>query len=58
MNTYKHKNFTKRDYKCTNVVACVSKSAPNDNYIPFDESILTGLSSLWMENGVKYYGYL
>jgi hypothetical protein len=62
MATFRNKHFTKRDYEATNIVACVSASAPNDNYVPADDSILFGLTSLWLErvNGqeVRFYGYL
>lgn len=56
--TFKNKNFTKRNYECTNVVACVAETAPNANYVPADDSILEGLTQLWIEGGVRYYGYL
>lgn len=55
---YKNKNFTKRDYECTNIVACVGASAPNENYVEADENILYGLNHVFTQNGVQYYGYL
>jgi len=58
MKTFKNKNYTKRDYECANIVACVAESAPNDNYIEADEVILTRLTLLYKENGVEYYGFL
>lgn len=58
MNVYRNKQFTKRNYECTNIVACVADQAPGDNYEPADPSILNRLTQLWIEKGVKYYGYL
>lgn len=58
METFKNVNFTKRNYECTNIVACVAEQAPNANYAPADEAILENLTQLWIENGVRYYGYL
>ena len=58
MTTYKNINFTKRNYDCTNIVACVAESAPNENWVECDESVLDGLMKLHSINGVAYYGYL
>lgn len=58
MAYFRNKNFTKRDYECTNVIACVADSAPNENWISADESVINNLTQLWIENGVRYYGYL
>ncbi len=56
--TYKNKHFTKRDYEATNIIACVAEVAPDDNWIEADESVLKGLTQLWIEKDVRYYGYL
>lgn len=58
MKTFKNKNYTTRDYECTNVIACQAEVAPNDNWIECDESILTNLKQLWIEAGVRYFGHL
>jgi hypothetical protein len=58
MNTYRNTGYAKRDYETTNVVACVAEVAPGSNWEPADESILSGLESLWVQDGVRYYGYL
>jgi len=58
MNTYKNINFVKRNYECSNVVACKAEKRPNESYVLADESILNGLTQLWMENGIRYFGYL
>lgn len=60
MKTFKNKNFTKRDYEATNVVACQGTEAPNDNWQETDEPIIAklNLQRLWIENGIQYYGWL
>jgi hypothetical protein len=58
MTTFRNTNYIKRDYETTNVVACVAAAAPGPNWEPADESVLSGLQSLWLANGVRYYGYL
>ena len=62
MKTFKNKNFKKRDYEATNIVACQSEKAPNDSWIESDDSALGGLSPLWIEtiNGsrVQFFGWL
>ena len=58
MTTYRNTKFTTRNYDCTNVVACVASAAPASHWQPADESILSGLTQLYRENGVTYYGYL
>lgn len=61
--TFKNKHFTKRDYECTNIVACVSDKPIEageygEVYVPADDSILNGLTMLYIQAGVQYYGYL
>lgn len=58
MTIFKNKNFTKRNYEGTNIVACVADAAPKDYFVEADESVLNGLVQLWIESNVKYYGYL
>lgn len=58
MKTFKNTSFKKRDYECTNVVACQAASAPEGTWVECDESVLTGLKQLWMVNGVRFFGYL
>lgn len=58
MKTFKNKNYTKRDYEATNIIACKALEAPNSNWIECDESILSNLTQLWIQNGVKYFGHL
>ena len=59
MKTFKHKLWDgKRNYECTNVIACRAESAPTADWIECDDTILTGLTKLWIERGVQYYGHL
>lgn len=58
MKTFKNANFTKRDYECTNIIACVAEKAPEGNWIECDDSVLQSLTQLWIERGVAFYGYL
>lgn len=61
MATFKNKNFTKRDYEATNVVACVADEAPaspDGRWVAADDSVITGLSPLWIERGVQYFGQM
>ncbi len=62
---FRNKNFTKRDYEATNIVACVSEKQPNmvgwipnDAWIPADESTLSGLTHLETVAGIQYWGWL
>jgi hypothetical protein len=58
IKTFKSKNWTSRNYECTNVVACQAEKAPNDNWIECDEEILSKLNMLEICAGVRYFGYL
>lgn len=63
MSTFRNKNWTKRDYECTNVVACVAEKAPGDNWVPcdpyyLDQIISRGAQQLEICAGVRYYGWL
>ena len=59
MQAYINTKFTKRDYEATNIVACMAEKPPTPDWIPSDRSeTLKGLTHLWTEAGVQYYGYL
>jgi hypothetical protein len=62
---FKNLHFTKRDYECTNVVAC----EPVDDgavippgYVESNDDVfrayVRNLTPFWIESGVRYYGYL
>ena len=53
-----NRHYTKRNYECTNVVACVAEKAPNENWKLADLAALNGLQPLWIEGGVRYFGHL
>ena len=64
-NTFKNKHFTKRDYEATNIVACeivdeggAIRPEWTGFYVSASESVLDGLTPLWIESGVRYWGYL
>lgn len=58
---FRNKNFKRRDYECTNIVACVvlgenlpdSKNWVRDPFYPIEN-----LTPLYIENNIRYYGYL
>ena len=58
MKTFKNKNFTKRDYECMNIVACIAWEARNDNWTSCDDGILNLLTKLYREGDVSFYGYM
>jgi len=60
---YRNKNFKVRDFEVTNIVAAVGqddpKTAPKgDHWEVADPSALKGLTHIYTEAGVKYFGYL
>jgi hypothetical protein len=62
MIVYRNKFFKKRNPEVTNIVAAVvldeaAYSIPA-HYELADESILQGLTPLWIQNRLHYYGYL
>jgi hypothetical protein len=58
MQTFKNKNFTKRDYECSNLVYCVADVAPNDMWVPTSESIGETMVQLYRIDDDRYYGWL
>ena len=58
MKTFRNSLFTKRDYECTNLVACQAEAAPGEHWIECDASVLEGLTHLYSERGVRFYGWL
>lgn len=59
MKTFRNANFTRRNYECTNIVACVAEQAPKDGrtWIEVSDAGITGLQPLMIIAGVRYYGY-
>lgn len=58
MKTFKNKNYIKRNYEVTDIVACRATVSPSEIFIECDDSVLIGLTKLYIMNGVEYYGYL
>ena len=61
MAIYRNKYYTGRQHDCTNLVACEAPAKPetaDDRWVPATNYVLQGLTQLWTENGVRYYGYL
>lgn len=61
MATFKNKNFVKRDYEATNVVACVADEAPaspDGRWVASHDALVVGLTPLWIESGVQYFGHM
>ena len=58
MKTFKNKNFSKRDYETTNVIFCQAEQAPDANWIECNENEIGNCEQLWLQNGVRYFGYL
>jgi hypothetical protein len=59
MKTFKNTRFTTRTAECTNVVFCQGESPP-ENYVEVDEIELdlSGCEQLYIQNGIKFFGYL
>jgi hypothetical protein len=56
--TFRNAAFTKRNYECTNLVACVADVAPGPNWIECGDDVLAGLTKLHRQGGAVFYGYL
>jgi len=58
LKTFRNTKFTKRDYECSNVVACQAETAPGPQWVECDESFLAKMDRLWIQGGVRYFGWL
>lgn len=58
MKTFRNKKYTRRNYDCTNIVACQAETLPGNDWEECAETILEGLTSLYVVAGVRYFGYL
>ncbi len=56
--TFRNTSWTRRDYECTNIVACQAIAAPGPQWVEADASILGGLDQLHRQAGVTYWGHL
>ena len=57
MKTFKNTQYKNRDFDCSNIVFCQAEKAPSENWIEVDESE-NNLNQLYMQDGVRYFGYL
>lgn len=64
---FKNKNFKKRDYECTNLVYAVGEKQPEGDFwvetkefetVNNDIEFATNTTSLYVSNGIRYFGYL
>ena len=61
MEVYRNTRFTKRNYECTNVAACLVYDAGSkvpEGYEPANESLISNMNPLWIEAGIQYWGWL
>jgi hypothetical protein len=72
MKVFRHIGFDgKRDYECTNVIACIAETAPDEHWIentdpqfpvsafPDGRAALTQhVQQLYTKAGVRYFGWL
>lgn len=56
--TFRNTRFNKRDYDCTNLVACVADVSPGEGWEPCDDAVLANLTRLWSQGRTTYYGYM
>lgn len=61
MKTFKNKSFIKRNYETTNVIFCQNETNPNPNIWEEVDEIeieLCGAYQLWIENDIRFFGFL
>lgn len=62
MAIFKNKGFVRRDYECTNIVYCEAEVAPGGDGVDWQQiesnKFEAGITHLYTENNVRYYGYL
>lgn len=59
MDIYINKHYKKKDCECTNIVACIAKNPPDDNWTKAPASFdLSRYQQLYIQNEVAYYGFL
>ena len=54
---FRNTKYTRRNYDCTNVVACEADKAPSRDYVPCDRADLNDLFYLYTANGAVYFGH-
>lgn len=56
--TFKNTTWTRRNYDCTNIVACTANEAPAANWVECPAEILNNLTALHMVGDVRYFGFM
>lgn len=60
-NVYRNTRFTKRNYECTNVAACIPVDANAkvpEHYEVVSSDFISNMTPLWIEGGIQYWGWL
>lgn len=60
---FRNKHYRGRNYECTNVIVCerLSDDSPmpdRNNWVSDPNYPIEKLTSLYIENDIRYYGYL
>jgi hypothetical protein len=58
LKVFRNKSHAGCASPCTNIVACQGAIAPGPQWEESSAKILVGLTQLWIQNGVRYWGYL
>lgn len=60
MQTFRNKNYTKRDYECTNVALCQAEERPSHYWEEANEEdiLKAKCEPLFRQGGIRYFGYL
>lgn len=58
LNTYRNRNFVKRDYECTNVVYCLAPSAPSEEWVISQDAIPASMRMLERRGDALFYGWM
>ncbi len=56
--TFRNKNFTKRNYECSNIAACQAPFSPGPQWEEVDEDFIANMQALWRAGDVRYFGWL
>ena len=56
--TFTNTAWTKRDYECINIVACQADVAPGPQWVEAAPEAVRGLTMLYRQAGVTYFGHM
>lgn len=60
-NVYRNTHFTKRNYDCTNIAACIpvdDEAKVPEGYEVAPAEILQKMQPLWIDGGIQFWGWL